>query len=186
MNGLFKAARVAMAITIAGLYCAGCASTNVNPDAAKPGVGYVDFYCKADPAVAWYVKDITGTKPKRRFLDPYPVETGILRLSLAPGNYKLEVSFLNRVVSEPGIVELQVQAQQIVPVEASMVPAGTTKIQEKSIRGGATVYGRYGRTTKISHEEANLFGVELSPQSPVAYAKKDRMSYAQPVNLHAK
>ena len=104
-------------------------------------------------------------------------------MAFPPGTYKLEVSFLNRVVSEPGVIELQIQSQQVLPVEAYMVPAGSTLIQEKSISGGATVYGRYGRTTKVKNEGANLFRVELNPQAPIAYAKKEQMSYTSGQNL---
>jgi hypothetical protein len=172
-----KAGLVAITFAIAGLWAAGCASTNVDPDVAKPGLGYVDFYCK-DPSVMWNVKDVTTANSKRLFSKPKPVESGVLRMAFAPGTYKLEVSFLNRVVSEPGVVELQIQDRQVLPVEAYMVPAGSTLIREKSISGGATVYGRYGRTTKVTNEGANLFRVELTPQAPIAYAKKDQMSYA--------
>jgi hypothetical protein len=178
MNRSTKSGLVATTFAIVGLiWCSGCASTNVNPEVAKPGVGYVDFYCK-DASVMWNVKDVTAGTSKRLFSKPKPVDTGVLRMAFAPGTYKLEVSFLNRVVSEPGDIELQIKDQQVLPVEAFMVPAGSTLIQEKSISGGSTVYGRPGRTTKVTNEAANLFRVELTPQTPLAYAKKELMSYA--------
>src|SRR5262252_6989826 len=100
MNTSPKAGLVAIAFAIAGmLWSVGCASTSVNPDVAKPGVGYVDFYCK-DTAVMWNVKDVTSANSKRLFSKPKPLDTGVLRMAFAPGTYKLEVSFLNRVVSE--------------------------------------------------------------------------------------
>jgi hypothetical protein len=174
-----KAGLVAIMFATAGLWCGGCASSDINPERAHAGVGYVDFYCREKPALAWDVRKFTPEAVTKVFYDPDPVDAGILRLSFAPGTYRFRVSFLNQVISDPGEVELEIKEGLITPVQARLVPTGIAMIKGKSVQGGGTYYGRYGRTTKIRMEGADMFAVDLAAEPPIAYSRKAQMLYAQ-------
>ena len=70
----------------------GCASPNVNPDAARPLTGYVDLY--ADPAgeLAWDVRRFDAGANQFKtvlFSTVEPVEGRVLRVALAPRQHRL-------------------------------------------------------------------------------------------------
>jgi hypothetical protein len=177
MNPHPKAWVIAVSLVIVGLWCAGCASPSVNPQSAQPGVGYADFYCKDAPALAW---DVRQRNPdKKLFYSPDPVEKGILRLAFAPGSYRVTVSFLNQVVPYPGEVGIEIKEGMVTPVQAHLVPGEDAAIVGKTVHAGGTVYGRAGRTTKITTEGADTFRVELNAEPPLAFAKKEHMPYAR-------
>jgi hypothetical protein len=177
MNPHPKAWVIAVLLVIVGLWCAGCASPSVNPQSAQPGVGYADFYCKDAPALAW---DVRQRNPdKKLFYSPNPVEKGILRLAFAPGSYQVSVSFLNQVVPYPGEVGLEIKEGMVTPVQAHLVAGEDSAIVGTTVHAGGTVYGRAGRTTKITTEGADTFRVELNAEPPLAFAMKEQMPYAR-------
>jgi hypothetical protein len=178
MKQSLKGVLLAFSVAIAGLWCAGCSSTGVNPNTAQPGVGYVDFYCAENPSLAWDVDQITPGGAQKIFSEPNPVANGVLRLAFAPGNYHFEVSFLNQVISEQGTIELEVKQGLVTPVQAKLTPGGTSTVLEKETRTGSTYYGRAGRSTRITGNESNAYHVVLNQQAPLAYSRKELMPYA--------
>jgi len=177
MNFFRKAKLATIWLSIAGLWCTGCASTNVNPSAAQHGVGYADFYCNEQASLSWDVREVTSGGSKKIFSEPTPPDEDILRLTFAPGRHRVRVSFLNHVISDPGEVEIEITERSITPVQARLIPAGSATIKGKSIHGGATYYGRYGRSTKVTMQDSAAFRVELSAQTPVAYIMKEQTPY---------
>jgi hypothetical protein len=102
-----------------------------------------------------------------------------LRLAFAPGSYRVTVSFLNQVVPYPGEVGIEIKEGMVTPVQAHLVNGEDAAIVGKTVHAGGTVYGRAGRTTKITTEGADTFRVELNAEPPLAFAKKEWMPYAR-------
>ena len=157
----------------------GCATQNINPTQARAKTGYVDFY--SDPAsdLSWEVErfDESEQSYKNVFSELSKSQTGILRLALAPGRHRLQVTFLNRVIVEPAEVEVEVQDGKITPVRVTLSDAGTSQVETKDTSRGGTVYGRYGRRTKIGSEESTRYRISAAANPPVAYQVKERMPY---------
>jgi hypothetical protein len=157
------------------LAAAGCASPNVNPPVARPGMGYVDFYCVDADGLYW---DITDAKTgKRVFYDFNPFNEPILRVAFAPGHYQLNINVLNHVVNKTATVDVDVHEGKITPVTVSLWPAGTENVQTVTTIVGGTYFGRYGRNTHISSTESTSYDIlaEARPQLP--YQVKEQMSY---------
>ncbi|PWU13427.1 MAG: hypothetical protein C5B50_19310 [Verrucomicrobia bacterium] len=172
--------RSVCALMIAALFAFGCASPNVNPVSAARNRGYVDFY--ADPAgqLCW---DVAKVDPARGhshtlFSEVHPVEGRILRLAFAPGRYTFRVTFLNRAVIAPVLVEVNVQEGRVSPVEIELTGEGTTEVRTKQVTGGGTVYGRYGRTTKIRNAPTDRFRLTATAGEAQPYQPKEKMPYA--------
>jgi len=159
----------------------GCATQNVNPPQARPNTGYVDFH--ADPAdgLSWEVArfDDRAQSFKSVFSELDPPPDGVLRLAFAPGRHRLQVTFLNRVITQPAEVDVQVQDGKITPVNVMLTVAGTAFVQTKETSRGGTAHGRYGRRTKIGSDETTMYGISATADPPVAYQIKERMPYAR-------
>jgi hypothetical protein len=174
--------RGAIGFALAGLAMVGtgCASPNVNPAAPKANYGYVDLYVAGAEHLAWDVQtyDLAAKEFKSVYHDLDTVEGGPLRLAFHPGAHRLRVTFLNRVIGAPGEIQVNVRAGKIIPVEVKLTEAGVGFVRTKEVSVGGTVYGRYGRRTKIGSDESTIYTVTAAAGEPVAYQLKDRMSYA--------
>src|SRR5450432_2057429 len=86
-------------------FAAGCATGDINPATARAHTGYVDFRADDSEPLNWQVsRQEAGTQNfKVIYSELSPPAAGILRLAFAPGNYHLQVTFLNRIVAEPGL-----------------------------------------------------------------------------------
>jgi hypothetical protein len=153
----------------------GCASRNVNPDVAAPKTGYVDFYTTQDDDLSWEVRDLDGRC--KGFSEFYPIQGNILRLAFPPGEYRLRVSFLNRAVLVPATNVVSVKEAMVTPVKVRLVDAGSATVEREVTHAGGTVYGRYGRTTKIKSEENVAVAVRTQIQAPLPYTARDWMPY---------
>jgi hypothetical protein len=109
-------------------------------------------------------------------LDPLPDE--VLRLAFAPGRHRLRVTFLNRVITQPAEIEVEVQDGKITPVRVALTSAGVALVETRETSRGGTARGRYGRRTKIDSDETVMYGISTVADQPVAYQLKERMSYA--------
>lgn len=109
---------VAVAAIVVALVAAGCAVRDVNPAAAKARTGYVDFYADDASSLCWQIQRLEGDQTKGKILyeEFRPLTNGIVRLAFAPGEYRFGVSFLNRAIVEPGLVNVAVQDGKITPV----------------------------------------------------------------------
>jgi hypothetical protein len=155
----------------------GCAVSDVNPRVAKAKTGYVDFYADNDDGLCWQVQRLGKDERRGRILfeEFRPRTNDVLRLAFAPREYRLGISFLNRAVTEPGVVNVVVEEGKITPVRVTLLETGKTLTQTKDVRVGSTFYGRYGRSTKIRTSEGATFRVEAEAQTAVGYEPKDRL-----------
>src|SRR5512146_2648524 len=101
-----------------------CSSPNVNPPIAKAHKGYIDFYAPAKTNLAWEVQRVRpGTDSASTiFSSVKPLPDGVLRLELDPGPHLFQLSFLNRVVESPLLVQVDVLAGKVTPVKVELVP----------------------------------------------------------------
>lgn len=163
---------LAVAIMLAA---GGCASLNVNPLVAKPGMGYVDFYCDDADGLYW---DITDTKTgKKVFYDFNPFNEQILRVALAPGHYQLNINVLNHVVNQSATTDVEVLEGKITPITVTLAPAGSETVRTTSTQVGGTYYGRYGRNTRITTTQSTSFDILAEPRPQLPYQPKEQMSY---------
>lgn len=176
--GFGSLSTVAMLAT--AFLASGCASPNVNPASPQAQTGYVDLHADSSGELSWnvQVRDAAGSGFRKAFYNLDPLEDRILRLAFAPGNCQLRVTFLNRVIAEPVVFEVQVRDGQITPVQIKLVEVGATSVQTKSTSAGGTAYGRYGRRTKIGSYETSMYRVTAAPQEPQPYQIKQHMPYA--------
>jgi hypothetical protein len=163
------------------LLATGCASSNVNPSRARPNTGYVDFHADALDELDWQVEryDERSQTFRRVFSELEPPAEPSLRLAFRPGHYRFKVTFLNRVVREPGLVDVEVKAGMITPVRVQLTAAGESSVQIKRTNPGGTAYGRFGRRTKFRYEETAMYRVSAEAQPPVPYQSKAWTSYAR-------
>jgi hypothetical protein len=163
------------------LLVAGCASTNVNPSRAHAHTGYVDFHADGLDELSWQVERFDEHKQtfRRIFSELDPPAEPALRLAFPPGRYRFKVRFLNRVVSEPGVIDVEVKNGMITPVRVELIAAGESSVQTKRTNPGGTAYGRFGRRTRIRYNEAAMYRVSAEAQPSVPYQTKAWTSYAR-------
>jgi hypothetical protein len=169
-----------LTLTAIALLIPGCATRSVNPAQARANTGYVDFH--ADPAseLWWDVarSDESTQNFKSVFSQMNPPQDGVLRLAFAPGRHRLRITFLNRVITKPAEIEVEVQDGKITPVRVELTAAGTTLVETQTENFGGTAKGRYGRHTKYSSDESVMYNLSAVAEPPVAYQPKERMPYA--------
>lgn len=159
----------------------GCATRGANPPQARANTGYVDFHADPPDELSWDVarSDAGAQTFKSVFSDLEPPAGGVLRLAFPPGHYRMRVTFLNRVVREPAIAEVDVKDGMITPVRVVLAGDGTALVQRKEQRLGGTSYGRYGRRAKVANDETASYGLSAVADSPVAYQPKEKMPHAR-------
>src|SRR5436190_8027009 len=158
----------------------GCVSPHVNPSTPKPGTGYVDLY-SASSDLWWDVQrfDTRANKFQKVFREFAPVEGRVLRLAFAPGHYQLRVTFLNRIITAPAVVEVTVEDGRVTPVRITLAEEGSTLVQTRETSHGGTYYGRYGRSTKLSSAKQSSYGLSATAEPREPYQLKQLMPYAQ-------
>lgn len=180
MNKL-KTIKFLLPLSALALLAPGCATRNVNPPQARANTGYVDFHADASAGLSWEVARFDELKRafQRVSSELAPPPGGVLRLEFAPGHHRLRVTFLNRVVTKPAEVEVEVQDGKVLPVRVTLTEAGTTLVRTKEESRGGTAYGRYGRRTKIGSDESVIYDISAVAAPPVAYQPKEQMPYAR-------
>ena len=163
------------------LWLSACATQNVNPPQARPHTGYVDLHVESADDLSWDVArfDEGAQKLRRVFSAVKPPSAGVLRLAFAPGRCRLQVTFLNRPITQPAEVEVEVQDGKILPILIKFIEAGNATVVTKETSRGATVYGRYGRNTKVGTSETATYSLSAVVAPPAAYQPKANMPYAQ-------
>ncbi len=139
---------------------AGCASPNVNPPAARADAGYVDFYTIGGGDLNWEVArfDERAQRYQIIFSEFKPLQDGVLRLALPPGRQQLRVTFLNRVIREPAVCEVEVAARMVTPVHVVLTEDGVTQVQ-----------GRDGDKPR--------YRISIVVNGPVPYRVREQMPY---------
>jgi hypothetical protein len=162
------------------LLAAGCASPNVDPPTPRVHTGYVDFFADNEN-LYWQVDQIgPDGKTKQIFALFDPLNEHILRLAFAPGHYRFRVTFMNHAIRTPGVVDVEVQEGMITPVQVTLVDVGEALVQSKSVQGGATYFGHYGRNTRITDNPNVMYQVDLAAGPVTTYKPKAAMPYAKP------
>ena len=160
-----------LTLAAVALWVAGCASPNVNPPHARANTGYVDF--RAEPADEYCWEVLRFDDRKQTFRNYYSEldipPDGVLRLAFAPGHHRLRVTFLNQVVVEPAIVEVEVADGKVTPVRLTMRNAGTGLVETRELSHGGTAKGRYGRRVQIGNKESKLYRLTAVAEASVAY-----------------
>src|SRR6202142_3146173 len=125
-------------LAAAGLFVTGCASPNVNPPRARANTGYVDFYADSSGELSWQVARFDDhTQGFRSVFSEFEPPPGrALRLAFPPGHYLLRVTFMNCVVREPGLVEVDVKDGMITPVRVQLTETGETTVETKQTSVG--------------------------------------------------
>lgn len=177
MRNLVQRAAVA-GLWLVGIGLTGCSTPNVNPPAPRANTGYVDFYTDSDLGLSWEVKcadDRTG-ELRTVFSEFKPVPGTILRLAAPPGNHRFQVWFSNQFTEGPQTVQVQVLDGKVTPVHVALTPAGATSVRDKtySFRGSAK---GYGRGTRVSTEEGQVFQINAVPGIPEDYQPKEQKPY---------
>jgi hypothetical protein len=169
-----KLIRSLISSALFGLCIAGCATGDVNPSKAGAHTGYVDFRADDSEPLNWQVSRQDGNTQNFTVIysELSPPADGILRLAFAPGNYHLQVTFLNRVVAEPGSVEVEVVDGKITPVQVTLTPAGTASVQQKEMRIGMKAGGFGGRKTTVTSDESVSYQVTAVTAAPLPYQPK--------------
>jgi hypothetical protein len=169
-------------IAVLGLMAAGCASPNVDPATAKAHTGYADIYQETNGSLSWKIVelDLQGHQMRIIFSTFDPIDNPIVRLAFAPGPHRLQITFLNLVIAQKGVVDVEVKDGMITPVRVSFAFAGTTQVERKDTSLGATVHGRIGRNIKIGDDQAPMWRVETETGEPLPYQQKARMPYPRP------
>jgi hypothetical protein len=163
-----------LTLTVIALLVQGCASPNANPAQARANTGYVDFRSDSSPDLSWEVARFDeGTQSFQKvFSDLNPPTGGVLRLAFAPGRHRLRITFLNRVISSPAEIEVEVQDGKITPVHVTLTATGTALIDRKTQNVGSTAMGRYGLRTKIVSDTTVMYGAAAVADVPMAYQPK--------------
>jgi hypothetical protein len=164
--------RFLFALLLLGI--SGCATSSVNPQKAHANTGYVDFRADPSASLSWQVARLDDQTKNFTIIysELSSPPDGILRLAFAPGRYQFQITFLNRVVTEPGLVEVTVVDGKITPVQVTLVPNGTASVQQKEQRVGMKVGGFAGRKTKYSSDESDTYQVSATAAAPLPYQPK--------------
>ena len=168
-------------LTAVSLLVTGCASPNVNPPKARAKTGYVDFYADSSGELSWEVARFDDRKQSFQsvFSEFEPPPGRALRLAFPPGHYRMQVTFMNCVVREPGLVEVDVKDGLITPVHVALIPDGTTQVETRETRVGGTFKGRYGRGTKVGSDKSAMYRISAEANAPMPYQLKERTPYAR-------
>ncbi|MDB6112065.1 MAG: hypothetical protein JWR69_3815 [Pedosphaera sp.] len=156
----------------------GCRTADVNPDRPEANTGYVDFYAPGQSDLYWEVKQYDPNKGafKTVFSRAKPLDGPFLRLATPPGRHQFRVTFLNRVVMEPAVVDVQVTSGMITPVRVELVDVGSTQVERREARLGLTVR-RFGPGARVTSYPTDAHDVLATPQPAVPYQKKELARY---------
>lgn len=154
------------------LWCvAGCAGGNVNPSTARANTGYVDFHAESSQPLSWQVARLDDQTKNFKVIysELSPPPDGILRLAFSPGQYHFQITFLNRVVTGQGLVEVTVVDGRITPVQVRLIPSGTTPVQRQQERVGRTIKGYAARKNESINDESVTYQISALATTPLPY-----------------
>ncbi len=157
----------------------GCTSPNVNPPAPRASTGYVDFYTDSELGLSWEIKRApeSGGEMRKVFSEFNPVEGTVLRLAAAPGRYRFQVWFINRVTDGPQTVLVEVANGKVTPVHVSLVPVGVASVENTQYEYRPTAKATR-RVSRTGAEDNQTFRIGAVAEMPQAYQPKERMPYS--------
>ena len=155
----------------------GCASPDVNPQAPKPGRGYVDFLTQPKEDVWWKVDVFDSRKQDyKEFTTEFKAPgEGILRVEARPGPHKGRISFVNQAIEAPAEVEVEVREGMITPVEVKLSRGGSSYVRtvEDRARSGFNNAGR----NEVTDSPQQLWQISAKALPPIPYMPKQNTGY---------
>ena len=176
---MFKLKRILAAAGCVALL--GCGTSSPNPKSPKANTGYVDFYTDSSLDLTWQVKRVDARSGELRtvYSDYEPVEGTILRLAAPPGPQQFQIWIVNRITTGPQEVRVPVENGQVTPVHVTLTTAGTNFVQNKVFGFRPSAKG-YGRGTKITREEEQVYQTAVEAEKPQPYRVKEQRPYFKP------
>ena len=155
----------------------GCASPDVNPQAARSGRGYVDLFTRPKTDVWWKV-DVFDARQQnyKEFTAQFKTpEQAVFRVEARPGRHKARIGFVNQAIEAPAEVEVEVREGMITPIEVKLAQGGSSyvRVVEDRARSGYRTAGR-NRVTDYSQP---LWQISATVQPPVPYTPKANTAY---------
>jgi hypothetical protein len=81
-----------------------------------------------------------------------------------------QVTFLNRVVVQPALVQVEVVDGLVTPVTIALIPSGTMTVDQKqALRLGATVKGTQGQRSKYNDDQSTAWQLEATVRAPTTF-----------------
>ena len=159
---------------VALLAFAGACSTvhDLNPAAAKSGVGYADLF--TDPKTnVWWKVDVFDARDQgyKEFTQQFnsPGE-GIFRVEAKPGRHKARISFVNQAVEAPAEVEAEIREGMITPIRVTLRKGGTANVQIKEDRLSI-------RRSKVTDYQQEVWQISAEALPPTPYVSKEKTTY---------
>ena len=155
-------------LLLAGL-TSGCTTDHGQRSAVRRGLGFVEFQPDPPDDLAWRVSRFDADKQtwQQVFSDLKPPTSGVLRLACAPGPYQFQVTFLNRVILQPVLVQVEVVDGLVTPVRIALIPSGTMTVDQKqALRLGSTVKGTQGQRSKYNGDQSTAYALEATVKAP--------------------
>lgn len=160
------------------LLAGGCASSNVNPAVARRDTGYVDFYVTITNDLYWDITDMASNK--KVFSQFSALGEPILRLAFKPGQYKFQVTFMNRVIAETGTADVDVRDGMVTPVMVTLEPMGAASVHNRNTEIGKTFYGRFRQRTRTTSTQTVNYKITAETKPPLPFRPKEQMPYFHP------
>ena len=155
------------------LLVGGCATRDVNPQAARTGFGYVDFYTQPKTESWWKVEVFDAAKNSYRDFTADFKAPGqdIFRVEAPPGRYRARIAFVNRFIEAPAEVEVEVQAGLITSVPVTLETSGASNIRTVEDRAGGSL------RKKVADNPETVWKISAAAKPALPYALKAQMSY---------
>lgn len=178
-SGKTKFMKELLILMVGACLCAGCASHNVNPPVARANTGYVDFYTGIEDGLNWEVARFDGHAGKYVVvLSAFrPLPDGVLRLAFPPGKHQLRATFLNCVVREPSVLEVNVVAGMVTPVHVVLTEDGVTLVQGREPNASRSAKDG-GRQAGYNADESVMNRISTVVNASMPYRVKAQMPYA--------
>ena len=155
----------------------GCASPDVNPQAARSDRGYVDLFTRPKADVWWKVDVFNASRRDyKEFTAQFKApEQGIFRVEARPGHYKARIGFVNQAVEAPAEVEVEVREGMITPVEIKLEQGGSSYVRVVEDRGRAGF--RTAGRNQVTDYSQSLWQISATVQFPATYTPKENTAY---------
>jgi hypothetical protein len=161
---------------------AGCKSLPNDPPTPQAGYGYLDFYAEEEPGtLSWDIQryDVEAKHFKLLFSEVDPVPSRVVRVPLHPGDYQVQVAFLNRAIKLPAVLNVAVQPGMVTPVKVELRQGEVGAYQTREMRYGPTARGHYGRIYQTRSKTGSASIVTAQASSSIDYHPKEEMPYAK-------
>ena len=154
-------------------FVGGCATSDVDPPAARAGRGYVDLYT-LPKTEAWWKVDVfdPGRQSYKEFSAQFKAPgEGVFRIEARPGRHKARVSFVNQAIEAPAEVEVEVREGMITPVQVSINQGDSTYVRVVGDRA------RDVHRNKVTDYQQERWRISAVAQPFIPYTAKQNTAY---------